>query len=332
MATQDSYYLKHQQFANMRGRGAIMAFGDVVIRPLVKLMEFTRLYLPFQRIVGNNFPMNDQLRNAFGDYQATEHDIFVTTYSKSGTYWMLQIAHQIAHQGQGEYIHIHDVIPWPDCPPTVNIIPVDDPDPLANSPTNRRVIKTHLAWDAVPYHPSAKYISVIRDPKDVFVSSYYFIQDVAMGVLMPSVDIWLELYLSSSFMLSSWAEHVAQAWAHRDIENHKIFTFQDMKKDPSGTVRQVADFIDIDISDEAFKNVVHLSSFDYMKQEDARYHPGPGLLFAPATGNLIRKGKTGGSGEMLTPEQQNRIDEYMQAELERLGSDFPYKEMFLQGH
>ena len=36
------------------------------------------------------------------------------TFPKSGTNWMLQIAHQLIHHGKGEYDHIHDVVPWPD--------------------------------------------------------------------------------------------------------------------------------------------------------------------------------------------------------------------------
>jgi hypothetical protein len=43
-------------------------------------------------------------------------------------------------------------------------------------------------------------------------------------------------------------------------------------------------------------------------------------------GVMIRKGSQGGSSEMLTRDQQRRIDEYFMTELARLGSDFPYAE------
>ncbi|MCU0289465.1 MAG: sulfotransferase domain-containing protein, partial [Acidobacteria bacterium] len=36
---------------------------------------------------------------AFGDYQPTEHDVFVATFVKSGTNWMLQTAQQITQYG-----------------------------------------------------------------------------------------------------------------------------------------------------------------------------------------------------------------------------------------
>ena len=36
------------------------------------------------------------------------------TYAKSGTNWMMQIAHQLIYHGKGEYDHLHDLVPWPD--------------------------------------------------------------------------------------------------------------------------------------------------------------------------------------------------------------------------
>src|ERR1022692_3380250 len=53
-------------------------------------------------------------KNPFGSYIPTEHDVIVATYAKSGTNWMMQIAHQLAFHGQGEFDHIHCVVPWPD--------------------------------------------------------------------------------------------------------------------------------------------------------------------------------------------------------------------------
>lgn len=66
------------------------------------------------------------------------------------------------------------------------VVPLRDERAWRAALTVLRVIKTHLEWDRLPYSPEARYICVLCDPKDAFVSSYFFIRDVIFGPLMPS--------------------------------------------------------------------------------------------------------------------------------------------------
>lgn len=268
-------------------------------------------------------------KKRFQGYQPTEHDVLVCTYFKSGTNWMMQIAHQIAQGGSGEFEHIHDVVPWPDAPTRSNIIPLNDASVWQSAPAQMRVIKTHLRWSAVPYTDTARYITVIRDPKDVFVSSYHFIRAVGMpSHIMPSVERWLDYYLSPHFPLGgSWATYVAEYWAQRHLPNMKVFSYKTMKHDLTGTIADVARFMDIELSEREFDEVAHKSSFAYMKTIDHKFAPAKFSPFArPGSGGMIRSGQHGGSSELLSLQQQRRIDTYFQEELKRIGSDFPYAE------
>lgn len=265
-------------------------------------------------------------RSAFKGYQPDARDVLVCTYSKSGTNWMLQIAYQIAQRGQGEYAHIHDVVPWPDAPMPA-IVALSD---LATyTPGGLRVIKTHLEQQYVPYSPDAKYIVVVRDPKEAFVSSYFFSAGLlAEGTMIP-VDQWLELFLSDRFQYGSWAEHVAGYWPWRTRPNVLVITFAEMKADLPGAVRRVAALLGVELTAAELAQVIEKSTFQYMKRIDHKFMPQPPFPFNRFSRQvMMRKGERGRSSELLTPEQQARIDRHMQAELRRYGSDFPYVELF----
>ena len=269
-------------------------------------------------------------KNPFGDYKPTSHDVFVATYVKSGTNWMMQIAHQLAFHGNGEYEHIHCVVPWPDTtgggPMRRYAIPVDDPSVWMASPEQKRVIKTHFDWELLPYSEDARYIIVIRDPKDVFVSSYFFfVKNGPLGAGV-SLDTWFKLFLSDQFPLSgSWAVNTAGYWAQRHRPNVLIVSFKTMKRDLRRTVREVAAFLDIRVSDEVIDRVSEKSSFEYMKRIDEKFRVWKMVPWGQ-TAAMMRRGMQAGSSELLSSDQQRQVDEYFMAELKRLGSDFPYEE------
>lgn len=263
----------------------------------------------------------------FGDYQPTEHDVIVCTYAKCGTNWTMQIAHQIATLGEGEFRHIHDVVPWPDFAKQELTIPLDDPTPIRESPTGLRVIKTHLERHRVPYDKKARYICVLRDPKDAFASNYPFIRDVMFGPLTPPVEIWLELFCSENFFML-WGEHLASYWKERATPNFLILTFEEMKADLEGSVKRIADFMGVTLDEEQLAAVCEKSSFAYMKGIGDRFDPPALTPFSSSQRTMIRRGVSGGSSELLSPEQQRFVDEYFRADLAKRGCDFPYDETY----
>ena len=299
-----------------------------VIHPSMYVLERLDLAYPIIARFSARFRARIAAKNPFGSYVPTEHDVFVATYVKSGTNWMMQIAHQLAFHGQGEYEHIHTVVPWPDIadarPLKRYTIPVDDPSVWMASPEQKRVIKTHFSWPMVPYSRDARYISVIRDPKDVFVSSYhFFVKNGPMGESL-SRDTLFDLFLSEHYLMwDSWAVNTASYWAERHRPNVLVLSFKSMKQDLEGTVRRVAEFLDIRASDDVIDRVCRKASFEYMKSIDEKFRVWRMIPWGPVN-TMMRKGLQGGSSELLSLEEQRQIDAHCRAELERLGSDFPY--------
>jgi hypothetical protein len=320
----------HHQPPGLAVRWFVALAMNGLMRPLLRGLELTGGAEKLLSLMAAQ-NLGRAQANSFCRYAPGPHDVIVMTYPKSGTNWLLQIAYQLIHHGKGDYDHIHDVVPWPDVETMPGFmrryaIPLDQATDWESAPERKRVIKTHFNWDLIPYSPEARYIAVIRDPKDVFVSSYFFLRDGLYGAAMPKVDTWYRLFLSKHFMMTgSWAPNAAGYWAVRHRPNVLVLSFKAMKRDLRVAVKQVARFLEINASDTLIDDVIRLSSFEYMKSIDHKFHMGKLIPWQDA-GSMIRKGRQGGSSELLTPARQREIDAHCKAELLSLGSDFPYDE------
>ena len=276
---------------------------------------------------GEKFQKEQLKEDPFGDYQPIKGDIFATVYSKSGTNLLLQALVQISYRGNADFKHIHDLVAWPEGP-FKGIIPLEHPYPRAANPMGIRVIKTHKPTTVVPYNETGTYIPMIRDPKEVFVSAYHFMPRVFGIEKLVGVDDWLEAFLSDGFMVGPWADHLHGWWALRDRPNVHPFFFRESISQQEKFIDELAGILNVELTPEEKARVVEKCSFAYMKENESKFGP-PMFWFARNKAKMMRKGKVGSSGELLTPEMKERIDTHFRNRLKTLGSDFPYEERFM---
>ena len=260
-------------------------------------------------------------RTGWGSYQPTADDIIVCTYPKSGTNWVMQILLQALGGGAAEFAHIHDVVPWPDAP-----LPTVPRSLLARA--GKRVIKTHTEQPGVPWADSARYVVVICDPRDVFVSSYHFSLGVMSGIFPPrlSPSDWLQNFLGPVPLLGCWAEHTASWWPLRARPNVLVLTFRQLKADLPGVLTRLCDFVGVSLSPAERRAVLERSGFRWMKQHEERFSP-PIPVLRDRGGQMIRSGRVGERG-LLGDTDFDRIRRHFVERLAARGCDFPYTEHF----
>ncbi|HEV8149296.1 MAG TPA: sulfotransferase domain-containing protein [Gemmatimonadales bacterium] len=217
-------------------------------------------------------------------YRPSGEDVFVATQMKCGTTWMLHLVYQVLRRGAGDLVEsgtaLHAVCPWLEGRKTVAL----GDAPLVGSERPSRIIKTHFPVSLCPYTPEARYLYVVRHPVSCFASCADFIAENA-GRLAPRRELIEQWFCSDELMWwGTWPAHVEGWWQLSQQRSNVLFvSFEEMKRDLAGVVRQVAGFLGQPLGEGELAQVVKKCGFAYMQehQEAFEMHP-PQLLGADA--------------------------------------------------
>jgi aryl sulfotransferase len=195
---------------------------------------------------------------------------------------------------------------------------------------HRRFLKTHLALDGLPIYPQVKYLVVARDPRDVFMSLWNHhggVTDEALDMMnnfpgrvgepQPRCPDDIHEFWTS-WINRGWFDweqegypfwgnmhHNQSWWNYRHLDNVFLIHYADLKADPLGEIRRIANFLNIELADEALVKVVEQTSFGTMRQRaidrDAA-SDGPST-FRDGARTFFHKGTNGRWRDVLTEQE-----------------------------
>lgn len=260
-------------------------------------------------------------------YQPRKGDVIVTTSLKAGTTWTQQILYQMFHGLEEEMPPFESVTPWPDA----RFLPQTKPQlgEWLEGLDGRRLIKSHLPLDGLPYYPEVEYLIVARDARDVFMSffnHYSNYTDLAMQVmnapdivgdpLPPCPEdprvVWRDWITRGWFEWESegypfWANlgHAQSYWAWRHLPNFHFLHYADMLADLGGAVSQIAEWIDHPLTPEHHARIVEETTFSTVKaravETDANADR-KAAIFKGGAATFYHKGTNGRWKDVLTDE------------------------------
>ena len=256
-------------------------------------------------------------------------DVFIVTYPRSGTTWMQQIVKLLRNGGQPNHVTLDRAIPW------LEVLDSDfgklneyTPDMATSSDVlSPRAFKSHLPYELVPgglpHATTAKYIYVMRNPKDVCVSRWHHLNKIQTGKETPWDDFLAQMF-TKKMPFAGWFDHVLGWWKHRDSPNILYIMYEDMKRDPLTAIHTVANFIGVeDLTEKLVQDVLQNSSFANMKKDpSSNYKWLAGTVFQEDY-NFIRKGEIGGWKEQFSEEQNKSFDELFAERMS--GSDLTFQ-------
>lgn len=248
-------------------------------------------------------------------------DIIVATSYKSGTTWLLEIVHRL--------IFLETTPPpnreywidarWP---------PLDKMLAELAAQEYRRLIKTHLPLDGLPYYPQVRYIVVGRDTRDVFMSLwnhyanytprfYALLNDTPgrVGAPLPICpqnihEFWRNWITRGWFPWERegypfWSNlhHTQSWWNYRSLANILFVHFNDLLLDLAGEIRRIAHFLGIAIAEAAIPALVQAVSLATMRRDAETLYPDLGQYWQGGVQTFYFKGTNGRWKEILTEDE-----------------------------
>ncbi|MBC7520730.1 MAG: sulfotransferase domain-containing protein [Sandarakinorhabdus sp.] len=216
-------------------------------------------------------------------------DIIVCTAPKCGTTWTQRIVSMLMLQSPAP-APVMQMHPWLDA----FFVPHDIVIPMLEAQPTRRMLKTHLPFDAMPFHDDVLYIHTARDPRDACMSFHNHCTGFtdralagmdAQGLAIPEVaapyprapadarDFFRRWLRDPAFApLDDWtcAEYFdlqRSYWAIRNQPNVLMVHYNDLKADLDGEMRRIAAFIGIETPAALWPELVEAATFAAMRRD-----------------------------------------------------------------
>jgi aryl sulfotransferase len=265
----------------------------------------------------------------WNDFKFRDDDIIISTYAKSGTTWMQQIIAQLLFDGEAG-LEVAEMSPWLD----IRIPPKEVKLPVVEAQTHRRFLKTHLPVDALVFSEKAKYIYIGRDGRDVLWSMFnhhtnandgwYDALNNTPGLVGPPIERppesitqyfhdWLD---RDGHPFWPFWENVRSWWAIRNLPNVCFVHFAKLKDDPASEIRRIAEFLNVDINEDHWQDILLHCSFDYMKENATKSVPLGGAFWDGGAQTFINKGTNGRWRDILTKDDIQKYERRVAEELD----------------
>ena len=256
-------------------------------------------------------------------------DILIATAAKCGTTWTQRIVSLLVFQSPELPIPLGAISPWVDAP---FLALVADCFPLLEQQTHRRFLKSHLPLDALPYYPELKYITVARDGRDAFMSLWNHVQSFTPAAYElldraapPGQGPYARAPEDVHEFWRSWIDRenapdsqpetqlrtfdvFRSFWHFRRVENILHVHYNDLKRDLDGEMRRMAEFLEIPVREESWKELVSAATFESMKRDGPKLLEGFELIFEGGSKSFLHKGTNDRWRDVLRPDELAEYD------------------------
>ncbi len=265
------------------------------------------------RLIVKDYLRDSSIWNLFAHRRT---DIAIASCYKSGTTLTQQIVNLLIN-GHDDFDHLHDLSPWVEHTGD----PLDQKMEQIEKLPERRFFKTHLPFEALPYHPTWKYICLVRDGRDVGMSLFNHVHALTPEARLTSP---VNLYKPSSDFGEFWDEWIEtgkpywdfvefiNSWLRvRHFPNVLLVHYNDLINNKPTQLEKLARFLNINLDSHQKDTILYKTSMEYMRQNAKKFEHRDFEKH-----RFIYKGINGRWQNLLSARQLKRYDNLLAQKIE----------------
>ncbi|KAL5274011.1 hypothetical protein ACFFRR_000645 [Megaselia abdita] len=206
------------------------------------------------------------------NFKSKEDDLWIVTMPKCGTTWMQETAWLV--QSDFDFDKAKS-IPLTERSPFVELEGLYEGMPptfdAAENLQSPRLLKSHLPASLLPkelWQNRSKIIYVARNVKDAVVSFQPFLE--ALATFKGTKEQFIQAFMNDDLYYCPFWPHILEFWEMRHEKNVYFTSYERMKKDLKGVLKDLCEFVGKPIpSEEILNQAVDHLSFDSMKKSSA---------------------------------------------------------------
>ncbi|XP_047393806.1 sulfotransferase 2A1-like [Sciurus carolinensis] len=266
---------------------------------------------------------SEGIKEACSTFEIKDEDTVMVSYPKSGTNWLAEILCLIHSKGDTKWIQSVPI--WDRSP----CLETDVGYKCLNESEGPRLLMSHLPIHLFPkslFTSKAKVLYIMRNPKDVLVSGYYFWSTSTLSKKIESREQYFKWFIQGNVPYGSWFEHIRGWMSMRHRKNFLLLSYEELQKDPRSTIEKICQFLGKKLNPEELDSVLKNSSFHVMKQNKmSNYKMLPEMLISKHF-SLTRKGICGDWKNHFTVAQAEAFHKVYQEKMADLPKDlFPWE-------